>query len=179
MGTRSDIIVHRADQKWARIYCHWDGYLKNNGAILFEHYTSQKKVEKLVSLGDLSVLGSEIGVKHPFEAPPRYIGDGWDKDKENPAFKTYQSKYGDMCLYYGRDRGEYNVAPKVSDTLAGCWPESDTWTEFTYVWDEGKWWCGDPDEGSQTLVDLGDLLSGKKTLKPAIKAFGMIIGQHK
>jgi len=66
----------------------------------------------------------------------------------------------------------------IADTLEGCWPANDTWTEFTYVWTEGQWWVGDPDEGTQTLINLGDALMGKKTLKPAIKVFGAVVGHH-
>ncbi len=54
MGTRSDIIVHRADGKWARIYCHWDGFVDHNGTILHEHYTTQEKCDALVALGYIS-----------------------------------------------------------------------------------------------------------------------------
>jgi hypothetical protein len=153
---------------WHRVYCHWDGYLEHNGRILFDHYTSQTLAEKLVALGDLSVLGPKIGVRHPFDTPAY----------NTPQAAEYEKRYSGMCLAYGRDRGEKDVAGTVADTLAGCWPENDTWTEFTYVWDDGRWWVGDPDEGSQTLIDLGDALTGKKTLKPAVKAFGMVIGQH-
>lgn len=176
MGTRSDIIVHMTDGSWARIYCHWDGYLEHNGRILFDHYTSQKKAEALIALGDLSVLGEEIGRRHPFEAPSLWKGRGTEP---NPAREAYTRKYGKMCRAYGRDRGEKDVAPQTGDSLAAVWAQSGTWTEFTYVWDDGKWWVADPDEGSQTLIDLGDALLGKKTLKPAVKAFGMVIGQHK
>lgn len=170
MSTRSDIIVHRADGKWARIYCHWDGYLDHNGKILFEHYTTQKKVEQLVALGDISVLGPEIGKKHPFDAPPL--------DAE--AYEKYQKKYGNWCRVYGRDRGETGTEARVGDSLAEVWPEADTWTEFTYVWEDGKWWVGDPDEGSQTLVELGAALRGEKPVTPLVKAFGgLILGRHK
>lgn len=157
MGTRSDIIVQRADGKWHRIYCHGDGYLSHNGQILFEHYTSQAQCEKLVEPGDMSVLASKC-------TKPK--GHSFDK-----AVKGY-------CVYYGRDRGEKDVAGTIADTLPGCWPTNDTWTEFTYVWTEGQWWVGDPDEGTQTLINLGDALMGKKTLKPKVKAFGMVLGQH-
>lgn len=169
MGTRSDIIVHRADGKWARIYCHWDGYLSHNGRLLFDHYTSQAQAEALVALGDLSSLGSVIGVKHPFDRP---------SISNKKAHAAFAKKFGGMCVAYGRDRGETECEARIGDTLQEVWPEEDTWTEFTYVWDEGKWWAGDPDEGTQTLADLGDLLQGKKTLKPKVKAFGMILGQH-
>lgn len=166
MGTRSDIIVHRADGKWHRIYCHWDGYLSHNGQILFDHYTGQKKVESLVSPGDLSVLAARC-------TKPK--GHSFDK-----AVKGY-------CIYYGRDRDESDVAGTIGDTLFAVWPEQDTWTEFTYVWCDAQigekpqdpcWWVADPDKGTQDLVNLGDALQGKISVKPAIKAFGMVLGQH-
>lgn len=38
------------------MYCHWDGYIKNNGVILLDNYKTQAQVEKLVSLGSISSL---------------------------------------------------------------------------------------------------------------------------
>jgi len=177
MGTRSDIIVHRADGKWARIYCHWDGYLSHNGKILFEHYTTQEKVEQLVALGDISSLNEEIGVKHPFDRPS--VID-YKTGKPSRARKTFEKKYGKMCTAYGRDRGETGVDTQVFDSLSAAWPDSETGTEFTYVWDDGIWYVGDPDEGSQSLIPLDDALAGKKKLTPAVKAFGgnFVIGRH-
>ena len=180
MGTRSDIIVHRADGKWHRIYCHWDGYLSHNGKILFEHYTDQKHADALVALGNLSILERDIGKRHSF-----------DKRCSGNADAAYQQQHAHMCLSYLRDRpmGGWHFAKtkaefiaaesgEVGDSLPAVWPEADTWTEFAYVWDQGKWWVTDPDEGTQTLVDLGDALSGKRTVKPSVKVFGAVIGQH-
>jgi hypothetical protein len=157
MGTRSDIIVHCADDKWRRIYCHYDGYLEHNGRILFDSYTDQRHVEALVALGDLSQLAPST---------------------EKPRGHTFAKPVKGYCVAYGRDRRDKDCAATVGDSLAAVWPETDTWTEFTYVWDDGKWWVGDPDEGTQTLIDLGDALLGKKTLTPSVKAFGGVIGQH-
>lgn len=183
MGTRSDIIVHCSDGKWRRVYCHWDGYLSHNGQILFDHYTSQKKNEQLVALGDLSSLRANIGRKHPFESPAPY---------GTPQQEAYARKYGNMCKAYGRDRGESNVDAQVFSTLFLAWPGNDTGTEFTYVWcssfeashpeiSAAKWWVGDPDQGTQSLIDLGEALQGKVTITPAVKAFGgpLVIGRHK
>lgn len=170
MGTRSDIIVHCADGKWRRVYCHSDGYLSHNGRILFDHYTSQKHADALVALGSLSLLGPAIGRKHPWMTPYRE-GDA--------AVAEYKRKYGDMCIAYGRDRGDRDTEASVGDTLFEVWPPDETWTEFTYVWDQDKWWAADPDEGTQTLVDLGDLLTGKRTLKPSVKVpFLGAVGRH-
>ena len=179
MGTRSDIIVHRKDGKWARIYCHWDGYLEHNGRILFDHYTSQDKIEALVALGDLSSLGPEIGVKRPFE----FGGKMFTKNnKFSAAYTAFKKKYEGMCLAYGRDRGETDSAARVFDTVQEAWPEEGGWTEFTYVWhDDGngpRWWVTSPDEGTQTLVDLGQALLGEVSIRCPVKVFGDVIGQH-
>lgn len=160
MSTRSDIIVNRADGKWARIYCHWDGYLEGNGQLLFDHYNSLEKAEALVEPGDMSSLA------------PRC---------DKPDGHSYDNKIDGYTVYYGRDRGEDNVAPAVGDSLMEVWPGSDTGTEFTYVFAKNEWYVGDPDEGSQTLVKLGDALSGKiDAPKTAIKAFGgnFVIGHR-
>lgn len=149
MGTRSDIIVHRTDGKWARIYCHWDGYLSYNGRILFDHYKDQKKVEKLVELGDLSSLKENIGRKHSFDN----------------VSKT-------MCTFYGRDRGEKDVDARVGNSIDEVWPESGSWTEFTYVWasaifpgeteERFGWFVGDPDGRPAGLIPLKEALEADK-----------------
>lgn len=173
MGTRSDIIVSRADGKWARIYCHWDGYPDNNGKILQEHYNSQEQAEALVALGDLSSLGPEIGKKHDFE---------WRMSKEmrgNEKSIKFQ-QLDKMCNAYGRDRGEKDVDAKVFDTLQAAWPGSNTGTEYTYVWTTGKWFVGDPDKGTQTLELVTAVLAGEVTIHSNVKAFGgnFVIGKH-
>ena len=93
MGTRSLIgVMHGNNCK--TVYCHWDGYLEHNGQILYNHYNSAK-ANYLVSLGDLSSLGKEIGVEHPFSSV-----DG------SLTFEKYNELYGDMCTFYTRDRKE-------------------------------------------------------------------------
>ena len=183
MGTRSDIIVHRADDKWARIYCHWNGSIKHNGRILFEHYASQEKADALVALGDLSSLGEEIGKKHDFDWRAKFVNSKTSYgDKLTPRQKAEMNRLDKMCNAYGRDRGETDVDARVFDTLVEAWPGNNCGTEFTYVFDEGEWYVGDPDEGSQTLVKLGDVLAGKADApKTAIKAFGhnFVIGRRR
>lgn len=114
MGTRSNIIVHQADGRWAKIYVHWDGYLKGVGKTLQEHYTTQEKIDQLIALGDLSVLDDEIGEKQDFEA--RH--PGW-------------------TLAYGRDRGEEGVEPKFYSTLQEAFASG--LEEYAYV-RKGKHW---------------------------------------
>jgi hypothetical protein len=60
MGTRSTIALEFADGTVEQIYCHWDGYLSNNGAILQNHYMNPFKVKKLIELGDFSSLRDTV-----------------------------------------------------------------------------------------------------------------------
>ncbi len=51
------------------IYTHWDGYPSHHGTLLLGHWNSREKVRELLALGDLSVLGKQVGQAHPFDAP--------------------------------------------------------------------------------------------------------------
>jgi hypothetical protein len=60
MGTRSTIAIEFADGTVEQVYCHWDGYLSNNGQILTEHYMDPFKVKELLELGDFSSLRDSV-----------------------------------------------------------------------------------------------------------------------
>lgn len=60
MGTRSTIALEFADNSVSQIYCHWDGYLENNGQILAQNYMDPFKVRDLIDLGDFSSLRETV-----------------------------------------------------------------------------------------------------------------------
>jgi hypothetical protein len=116
MATRSNFIVKRRDGKYARVYCHWDGYLEHNGKILQEAYNSQDRAELLVLNGSMSSLG------------PRC---------DKPAGHSFENKHPDTTVYYGRDRGEEGEgAPSLSVTLAEA---SEDPEGYIYLWDGERW----------------------------------------
>ena len=127
MGTRSRIGVMHGDIVKS-VYCHWDGYLEHNGAILQEHYNSAK-ANNLVALGDLSSLKPNIGEAHPFH--PLDI-----------SAEDYKKQFGEMCTFYGRDRGthyEFQVShtfEEFLDLASGCG------AEYYYIMRDGVWYCG-------------------------------------
>jgi hypothetical protein len=49
MSTRSNIAIENRNGSITSLYCHYDGYLSNNGKILAEHYSDPKKVRELFS----------------------------------------------------------------------------------------------------------------------------------
>jgi hypothetical protein len=60
MGTRSTIALEFADGTVEQVYCHWDGYLENNGKILFENYMDPFVVRDLIALGGFSSLSATV-----------------------------------------------------------------------------------------------------------------------
>jgi hypothetical protein len=95
MATRSTIALEFADDTVQQVYCHWDGYLENNGSILFKHYSDAYKLRDLIDLGDVSSLKEEIGTQHAFSRLDILIPED-----------EYESLYGHMTTFYARDRGE-------------------------------------------------------------------------
>ena len=154
MGTRSRIGVMHGDIVKS-VYCHWDGYLAYNGKILQEHYNSAKANE-LVSLGDLSSLQPEIGEVHPFGY------HGTDMSNEE-----YNAKFGKMCTFYGRDRGETGTEFKVSHTFAEFLEQCDNCgAEYYYINRDGVWYCGTTYENmhplSKALTVLADAIAAEE-----------------
>ena len=60
MSTRSAIGYKMDTSKVRAKYCHWDGYVENNGKILEDNYQEARKVAQLVELGDQSSLAAEL-----------------------------------------------------------------------------------------------------------------------
>jgi hypothetical protein len=127
MSTRSLIGKLNPDHTVTYIYCHFDGYPSGVGDTLSEHHESPFKVDQLLALGDLSVLGSEIGEQHDFD--------------------DYQNRNQKWCLAYGRDRGEEDTEAKtvtLDDYLHTCIHGED----FKYLYFENEWdtydWKGNP-----------------------------------
>ena len=124
MSTRSRIAILNSDNSIRMIYCHSDGYLDYNGRILLNHYTDAAKVAELIDLGDISSLGEEIGVKHPF-AP----------DWQN--YDAYKAQYGKMTRAYGRDREETGIEARTFPSLDAI--PADYFEEFFYLFTPTGW----------------------------------------
>jgi hypothetical protein len=141
------------------VYCHWDGYLEHNGAILQEHYDSSK-ANQLVALGDLSSLRPEIGEKHAFSRLEVPMDD-----------EAYDKLYGNMCTFYGRDRGEQNVEWKVDHTFEDFLDRAKGGgAEFYYIMKDGTWYVGDTYGStalSNKLTPLAEALEAVKEEVPA------------
>ncbi len=117
MSTRSCIAVQHGDTIKA-IYCHNDGYLKHNGRMLHEHYNSQR-ANYLVALGDLSSLRAKL-------EPTKDSGHSFNKPET------------DVCVFYGRDRGETGVGFQTFDNVAEVMETYDV-CEYFYLMRDDQW----------------------------------------
>lgn len=108
MATCSTIALEFADGTVGQVYCHWDGYLDHNGRILLEHWSDPFKLQKLIDLGDLSTLHSELGVKHHFD------------------------NHRDGCTFYGRDRGETGCEARYFDSFTD-YRKNHQYQEYEYI----------------------------------------------
>lgn len=132
MSTRSRIGMVQDDGKVISIYCHWDGYPSNNGAILLKHYTDKEKVARLISLGDISCLEAEVDPKP--SAPQKY------NNKKTVTKHTFDTPQEGVVIAYGRDRGEdpETIKPRIDESADTFAYDSDI-EEWGYLFKDGKW----------------------------------------
>jgi len=126
MGTRSIIALDLSTPKPLKVgyraaYCHWDGYVEDPGVghVLQNHYTGVNKIKRLLALGEMSSLGTDIGEKHEFE-----------QRAEDDATTTY----------YTRDRGDDWELCKPKDFIVLpevlCYAD-EMGTEYIYIFSRG------------------------------------------
>lgn len=151
MSTRSFICKEQPDGSYYGIYCHSDGYLTYNGAMLLDHYSDAKKVDELLSFGDMSILREKVNP---------------DPTKEHSF--DYDKQQRDVCVFYGRDRGETETNARVLT------PEliKDSWCEYMYVYGkDGVWrYCELPCE---TELKTENLISVQSGLNHEYKLMGI------
>ena len=147
MATRSTIALEFADGTVGQVYCHWDGYLQHNGKILLNNYMDPFKVRELIDNGSISSLGTEIGVKHPFDNPGSY---------NDAAYNDYKEKFGHMTKFYGRDRGETEVGANYFTDYEHFLVEGQQ-EEFDYILrqvnGEAVWYVSDHNGDFQPLLE--------------------------
>jgi hypothetical protein len=114
MATRSAIGIEQKNGTVKAIYCHWAGAPRDNGKTLYNHYSSVE-LNKLISLGSLSVLGSKIvpeaDAPHTFDAPQK-----------------------DVCVFYKRDRGEDTTWSRYDNVDEYVESFTESWCEWFYLY---------------------------------------------
>ena len=122
MATRAVIAKEQPNGQIKASYLHYDGYPEHAGAILSKHYTYEREIDELLSKGDISVLGENIGEKIDFS-----------------DFKLlHESK---QCRFYHRDRNEkLNLEVLVEQCELETFGKDDCAAEYIYLFREGEWY---------------------------------------
>ena len=123
MGTRSTIALEYADGTVGQVYCHWDGYLSNNGKILLKHYTDPFKVRALLDGGDMSSLETEVAGCGFYSARGEVCPQNMYKDLEDYRSNSQSEEY-DYILrrdgnWYVKFYGEFDglLADAIAEEL--------------------------------------------------------------
>jgi hypothetical protein len=120
MATRSTIAIQLENGSIKQVYCHWDGYLSNNGKILVNHYKDSAKVLELINKGSISILAENINSskdsKHDFDEPQK-----------------------DVCVFfYSRDREEELEIEEFKDLED--YLNNTNFEEFNYIFKYNEWY---------------------------------------
>ena len=117
MATRSRIGIELEDGTIKSIYCHWDGYISNNGKLLLNHYTDREKVTQLIELGDISNLAPEVNPSEPH---------------------TFNKPQDGVTVAYHRDREE-KLSPARTDSIRGQFIARG-YEEYGYLFNKENQW---------------------------------------
>ena len=135
MSCRSNILIEQPDSSYLGIYCHHDGYIDHNGAILNASYKDRTKVEDLINLGDLSELKANIS-----------------DDGDN------------HCIAYTRDLGVGGVTNAMKyNSLEELDDFSTNWCEINYIFTkENTWKYFETGELQNGLINLAEAVKASQ-----------------
>jgi len=103
---------------------HFDGHEEGVGKTLKTHYTDPKKVEEMISLGDMPSLSENVN--------PTKLSHSYSH--------SYSHRQKGVNVYYGRDRGETDISPKTHTTESAFLKAADKcWCEYAYLFDGSSW----------------------------------------
>lgn len=102
MATRSRIGIQNPDGTIHSVYCHWDGYLSNNGRILLRSYMNEDDILELISKGDMSYLDDSVAACNYYKDNNKSIASKSEEEyiKEGEEY-NYLFKDGEWYYSYG------------------------------------------------------------------------------
>ena len=132
MSTRSTIAIEFADGSVSQVYCHFDGYLSNNGMLLNNFYNDPFEVRALVDLGDFSSLCETVEET----AEGAYSGRTWEQ--ADGTFEVEESparRYMNLDEYFAEcQQEEYDYILRQVEGKAvwfvRCYATNGEWVEL-------------------------------------------------
>lgn len=81
MGTPCVIAMRNGEDLYHWIFSPYDGNIQSAGRMLFDHYDTREKVERLLDNGDIDLLAPAVEECEPLsERSPYYSGGQGSKD---------------------------------------------------------------------------------------------------
>lgn len=114
MSTNSTIALENSDGTVTIIYCHWDGYIDNNGKILMENYASNEQISELLALGDLSVLQATTDAC-----------EAYHRDRNDPWENVQPRVYASWAEAMRRESQSYNYLCRDGGWLVREWGDGE------------------------------------------------------
>lgn len=136
MSTNATISIYKENGTINSIYNHNCGLPTDLGIMLMEHYNTEALVIELISMGDVSYVGSKI---HP----------------QNPETHSFVSPEPDVCLFYSRDRNEDDCETQEFNSIKEILFHYGM--PYNYLFKDNRWYIINEDlHGNCSLVDLDE-----------------------
>ena len=138
MATRSTISIvdKKKGGKGRQIYCHWDGYPENNGAILLEHYKDAEKINELIDLGSISSLRPNV---KPAEKGTLRTWNGNEYvETETSVPHTFDTPHENVVIAYVRDRRE--TEQEANKFVNKPNPKYSEEFDYLFIEEEKQWY---------------------------------------
>lgn len=110
MGTPCIIAKRDGEDSYRWIFSPYDGNVQSVGRVLYDHYDTSERVERLLDNGDIDLLAPTVEECEPLSGEsPRYSG-GRGSGGELPMF-------GELHVYVWRDGLGWGCKPMLWETV--------------------------------------------------------------
>lgn len=139
MGTRSRIGIEMPDHSVVSVYCHWDGYVENNGRILVEHYQNREDVKELIDGGSMSSLRTthlweSSAVRDENGDIVRDENDNWLYAPIRDAQPLYHTERGEELDIQHTSFDEFVSGKLGGEEYAYLYDLNDNWKAYKIGW---------------------------------------------
>lgn len=110
MGAPCVIAMRNGEDLYRWIFSPYDGNIQSAGRMLFDHYDTKEKVERLLDNGDIDLLAPAVEECEPLSERSPYYSGGQGSTDELPMF-------GELHTYIWRDGYGWGCKPMLWEAV--------------------------------------------------------------